>query len=42
MTEATLFVFGLGMVIHELNEMLSNFLCANKKMKLSFEIKSKK
>ena len=32
MTEATLFVLVIGIAIHELNEMLSNFLCANKEM----------
>ena len=42
MTEATLFVLVIWIAIHELNEMLSNFLCANKEMKLSFKIRSKK
>lgn len=42
MAEVTLFILALGITIHELRETLKDLLCANKEMKLSFEIKSKK
>ncbi len=41
MAEVTLFILALGITIRELREMLKDFLCANKEMKLSLEIKSK-
>ena len=42
MTEATLFTLVIVMAIRELKELLKDFLCANKEMKLSFEIKDNK
>ena len=41
MIEATLFTLVVTMAIRELKELLKDFLCANKEMKLSvkFEIK---
>lgn len=42
MIEATLFTLVVTMAIRELNELLKDFLCANKEMKLSFEIKDNK
>lgn len=41
MLEATLFTLALGIAIRELKEMLKDFLCANKEMKLSFDLKVK-
>lgn len=42
MAEITLFILVLEIAVHELREMPKEFLCANKEMKLSFKIKSKK
>ena len=42
MTEATLFTLVIVMAIRELKELLKAFLCANKEMKLSLEIKDNK
>ena len=42
MTEATLFTLVIVIAIRELKELLKDFLCTNKEMKLSLEIKDNK
>lgn len=42
MIEAALFTLALGIAIRELREMLNDFLCANKEMKLSVKFKTKR
>lgn len=42
MLEATLFTLALVIAIRELREMLKDYLCANKEMKLSVKFKIKR